>query len=160
MGIKQLLDEDPKMTIRNLLLNNWDTSNTSISTQPKISTGWWDKSNSTPQVSVTNRKDVGEGATFNESGGKGVGRDETTSVLVTGFAQRQDGEPNPKTLSFEFMQEVVRIVGNNAGNIGDFYLTTADAPTELPPGDPEGPPSVFAYQVTVTGRWLRTFYQP
>ena len=160
MARKQLLDEDPKMTIMNLLDNNWDSSNTSISTNPKISTGWWDKSNNTPQVSVTNRQDLGEGASFNDGGGEGVGRDETTTVLVTAFAQRQDGEPNPKKLSFEFQQEAARIIGNNAGSIGDFYLTTVDSPTELPPNDPELPPAVFGYQLTVTGRWLRTFFSP
>lgn len=160
MAQKQLLSEDPKVTIRDLLDNSWNTANTSISIKPSISTGWWDKENDYPQVSVTSRTDAGEGASFNESGGKGVGRDETTTVTVTCFATRQEGEPNPKKLTHEFLQEVYRIVGDNSGSIGDFYLTTADSPNELPSSGADTHPKVHGYQITVTGRWLRTFYTP
>lgn len=104
---------DPKISIRDVIKDNWVAANVSDIT-PSISTGWYDQKSSLPQVTVTNPSEVVEGG--GASGYSGMGSDGTPSQLWNGFvmldiwATRESTEINPKQLVFEMRKEVARIV--------------------------------------------------
>lgn len=115
--------QEPSITIRDLLRDNWDNSNTSISSDPDIDTGWWDFNSDSPQVTLAGGEDspVGGGQT-GWSGINSVGdpvQEMDGSVQIDCWANRRSASVNPKTLVYEFAEEVRRIIYNNAKNPGN-----------------------------------------
>lgn len=118
--------KDPKLVIRDLLDNNWDTTNTSIDSlspnKPRIHTGWFNGAEGwydIPQISVTNADEnpLGGGETgfsFIVPDGSGPGKSMLGNVDVVCWAHQDmyDGV-NAKTLTYEFSEEVKRIIKAN-----------------------------------------------
>lgn len=115
---------DPKLEIKNLLRDEWDTDNTSISSKPDFSTGWWDDNNSHPQVTVTSDDEAPLGG--GDTGQTHLSNASPTEQLLAGavdvnvWANRDSSDVNPKTLTYEFKEEVRRIVQSNREAISDF----------------------------------------
>lgn len=120
------LSTEPAISIRDLLANNWDSSNTSISSDPDIHTGWFKGApghGDTPQVSlIQSREDDFEGGDtgFFAQGAENLVQAFTGQVLAVCWAHHDmfDGV-NPKTLTFEMSEEVRRILKANTFAITD-----------------------------------------
>lgn len=113
---------DPILTIKDLLKDNWNPANTS-SVTPTFSTGWWDESNTSPQVTITNPDDIARGTTGYtgiKSDGSGPTQEYDGEVDVGCWAVRdEDGHNvNPKKLTYEFKEEIRRILMANAQGAG------------------------------------------
>jgi len=113
------LSKSPKMKVADMLANDWDESNTR-GIRPKISSGWWDKSSSYPQVTVNsiseNAVQAGDTGYISINNGDGAPTQLMGGELsVQCWAQRGNdiGDNNPKTMAFLFSSEVKRIVRAN-----------------------------------------------
>lgn len=112
------LSEEPAVRIRDLLEDNWDASNTSSIT-PKIHTGWFNNGwGDTPQVTITNPDEntFGGGDTgfiATEASGAGPVQAYVGTLMVVGWAHHEMNDQNPKSLVFEFSEEIKRIISNN-----------------------------------------------
>lgn len=115
--------KDPKLVVRDLISNNWNTANTSINDAPRVHTGWYNGAEGwgdTPQISVTNANEnpLGGGNT----GFSAIKADGSTPPIkhMLGFVDvvcwahqdMYDGV-NAKTLIYEFSEEVKRIIKDN-----------------------------------------------
>lgn len=141
----ETLPDDPKEDIKDIILNNWDNTNTSISEDPRVHTGWWNKSwDDQAQISVSDPDEnvFGGGQTgFSAMTGSGQGmKIMTGSVRVNCWAHHDMYDVNAKQLSFEMSEEVKRIIGDNIFGIsyldyiswtGRTEIVNADAPTTL-----------------------------
>lgn len=118
---------DPKLSIRNLIKNNWDASNTS-DIIPTVSTGWFDTKNKTPQITVTNPTEVVFGG--GPSGYTGMGSTPSQywdgSVNVDLWVTREDAgikdAVNPKKFLFQMKKEVKRIIKAKYQDISDLQF--------------------------------------
>jgi len=112
---------DPKLKIKDLLKNNWTAANTSNVT-PDFSTGWWDDNNDLPQVTVTSDDEAPLGG--GETGQTHLNSDNDQllagAVDVNVWANRDSSSENPKKLTYEFKDEVRRIVQANKEAITGF----------------------------------------
>lgn len=113
---------DPKLSIKDLIRDNWIAANTSNIT-PSIHTGWYDYDSKHPQITVTTPSEtvIGGGT----SGYSGMGSDGTPSQMWDGYVMldiwttREATAINPKQLIFEMRKEVARIVKANYEAITD-----------------------------------------
>lgn len=152
-----MIDTDPVILIRDMLQANWDVSNTDLSEQPRIHTGWYDYDAGTPQVTVTNPNEfvVNGGLTGISAGGndKPVQRKAGT-VLVNGWSgtrEKLKGEGpngddiNPKKMSHQLGKEINRVMLSNTTNV-----VNSIAPDSVQGSvEDEGPEIVFRHEVTV-----------
>lgn len=106
---------DPKLTIRDLLKDNWNAANTSGVT-PDVHTGHWNQEANNPQVTVTDpTEDIDLRGT--DPSGAGLVRWMLGGVLVGCWSTRDASSVNPKQLTVEMSEEVDRIVtANRFGN--------------------------------------------
>ena len=124
---------DPKLSIKDLIRDNWNSDNTSGVT-PSTHTGWYDLKSTMPQITVTDPSEVVEGG--GASGYTGMGSDGTPSQLMKGgvdvnlWCTRLSAERwlaltgsstiiNPKKCIFEMRQEIARIVKAGYESITD-----------------------------------------
>lgn len=161
-----MIEREPVVIVRDLLVGEWDASNTAYPNQPRVHTGWYDMGSPNPQVTVTNPNEgpTGGGDTgyTHMDGAGGVGQLITGTCLVNGWAgtredlegEASDGSDiNPKVLAWDFAKEIARILsdyasGTNDPNSGDLELSFV-APGEarrMVDTDPEN--AVFRYEVT------------
>jgi len=104
------LMQDPKLTIKDLLKNNWKASNTNNVT-PSFSTGLWDENNKYPQITITAEDEnlIIPGDTGYNGLGPNALQNVEGFVDVNCWAVREEKESedfnngaNPKGLTFQF----------------------------------------------------------
>lgn len=150
---------DPVLLVRDLLRNNWDASNTALSSAPKIHTGWYDDSSESPQVTVTNPDegalgggDTGYVATQGDGGGPVQERDGV--LLVNGWAgSRETTSQNPKKVAFDLREEIGRIIGANYSGVDHLNRLAVGTTRQLV--DDDRTPAVYRYEVTVSYGYRR-----
>lgn len=167
------IGEEPLAKICELVRTDWDASNTTYSSDPRIHTGWWDWDREEPVVTVTNPNEFpvsgGEAATgYSYMTGDGsVGQQYAGTCLVNCWAGTFDtdalegegssgGFLSPKILSWEMCKEVRRITRNYADGTtesdGSVQLTHV-APGEhrriVQSDEDDEHPALFRYEVTV-----------
>lgn len=120
---------DPKVSIKNLIKDNWDADNVSGIT-PVTHLGWYDTRSNMPQITITDTSEVVEaggvsGYTGMTSGGTPaqlwVGS-MSVNCWTTREATKDEGV-NPKRLIFEMREEIKRIVKAKYDDATDlFYI--------------------------------------
>lgn len=151
-----ITNTDLKKKVYEILKNNWDNANTSISTDPRFSTGWFDKGKDFPQVTVTNKNEVsGQEYDFIKADGSGPGKDVKESVQVNTWVHKGAVDVDPKTLSEEMKNEVKRLIHNRFESLSDYHLLGHGTPREIPQaGDVR--PHVFRFNIPVFAKWFQT----
>lgn len=139
--------DDPKLSIKNLIKDNWDSDNTSNVT-PNIHTGWYDAKSNRPQVTFTDPSEAViaggvSGYTGMTSGGTPT-QQWDGSVSVNFWVTREAVSVNPKAFLFEMRREVQRIVKANYDAISDLHCIAWKGGMEMPDTD----------QSPVVYRWI------
>lgn len=155
---------DPKIQLRDLLLDEWNTSNTSLSDRPRVHTGWYDYKNPVPQVTITNKEEsTVNGGDTGISAGTGTGKPaqhRAGTILVNGWSGTReelrgegpnDTDINPKQMAYELGKEIVRITLNY--DIDDFLSIAPDTVREL--ADSDAPEIVFREECVIRFVYVR-----
>lgn len=107
----------PEKAFMDLLINEWDSTNVdyNFDESRRISTGWWDESNSYPQVTVTK---ITEDLSYDAISGSGqpvswVPASIDVNCWVSFDSEVLNGE-NPMVLLHQLSREVARITFKNA----------------------------------------------
>lgn len=162
-----MIDEDPVLIIKDLLVNNWDANDTSLADAPRIHTGWYNYGSSDPQVTITNPDEftVGGGNTGISAGtgDGGAAQVRAGTVTVNAWAGTRDdmegvgdggSNLNPKDAAYSMAKEVHGIIQNNADGTlddgGNRQLNSlgADEARRIVDSNDDGP-AVYRYEVTV-----------
>lgn len=121
MSAPQLLDREPVVIVRDLLITQWDPTNIdgTFDAAAWIHTGWYDDSNPNPQISVVFDREVVTSPTgytgIDPGGGGPTAWPEGivhVDVWVPGDRDLTGGE-NPKKHTWQLRKEVERIIGLN-----------------------------------------------
>lgn len=166
MSSPQLLDSEPVVIVRDLLIGQWNAANIdgTFDAPAWIHTGWW-AGNPNPEISVTfDRETVDSptGYTGIDPGGGGPtawpdGR-VNVDIWVPGDRDRTGGV-NPKLHIWQLRLEVERIIGENYGG-----TTDADGNRELQSlgtgnirriPEPEETPVAHRVRIPVTYTYFR-----
>ena len=154
---------DPNVVIRDVLVDNWDVSATSITSAPVVHTGWYDRDGDMPCLTVTN-SDEGPyqgGATgftgLDGQTGKGMQRLSGYALVNCVAGTRDDcqgltdggGDINPKMLRNELYEQASQILLD--ASPAEFYTLGPGDARDLVDTD-EGP-AVFRTEVRAV--WLR-----
>lgn len=144
--------KDPKMTVLDLVENGWDTSNTDIGYEPDFHTGWHNPEATEPEVTVSalNDETPGIGGTgftgIDPSGAGGIQHPEGIVSIDCWSDREVEDDVNPKTVTFNFSEEVKRIIKNNTLSATDLTYLVYNGRDEVPPDGDEATPT-FHYQV-------------
>lgn len=144
---------DPVLSVYELLRDNWDNSNTSIGSDPNISTGWFDHEANSPQVTVSNLEEgpiFGGQAPFSGIQGDGSGpvQEFSGTVEVNCWSSRElESSVNPKKLIHEFYEEVRRLINLNTTSLTDLRYVAVGAREFIV--DTEAEPAVFRYRTEI-----------
>lgn len=148
--------DDIKPTLRTLLINNWDATNTPLSSRPSISTGNWDKNNEDSQITLSEQSDsLGQSASgYDYKTPDGPGKFVRSVVTVTGHAvwknsYKKDGI-NPKQLAERLASESVRIFMEN---FNDASFDNLSPITSNEGRDRQSNPTRFFYSVEVLAEY-------
>lgn len=142
--------ERPTKSLMDVFIDDWDDTNIAygFDESRRISTGWWDESNSHPQVTVT---PVTEDFSYDAMGGGGSPTSWVPALMdVNVWVAFDDdvlGGLNPLDVEFELLREVLRIVAKNATGtqspsnetefnriepgVSSFQVHTDEAPTTI-----------------------------
>ena len=126
--------DDPKLSIRNLIKDNWNSVNTSGVT-PVIHCGWYDTKANMPQITITDTSEVVEAGGI--SGYTGMTSNGTPAQLWVGTASvnlwvtREAVSVNPKQFLFEMREEVKRIIQAGYDDISDLHFIAWRGGTEM-----------------------------
>jgi hypothetical protein len=105
---------EPKEAAEIILRDEWDASNTSISSAPAIHTGNYDQGSEDPQVTITTVSETAPGAGTTgisaQTGGGALVQDSVGRLQIDCWSDRQEALPNPKQLTREMAEEVRRIL--------------------------------------------------
>lgn len=146
--------KDPKLSILDLLKANWDHSNTSLSYDPDLHTGWHNPEASNPEVTVSSARESptagGTGFSAIDPSGAGGVQEMEGIVAVDCWSNRDVADENPKSVIFEFSEEVKRIVKQNTFNADDLRYIVWRGRREV---TPENEPDVTFHYAT------RVWYQ-
>lgn len=151
---------DTKLTVRDLLREEWDNSNVpSALEQSDIHTGWFNDGKGFPQVSVSSNEEtpVGGGETgYTGIRGNGGGpiQQRQGTVLVTVWAgSREDYEfaGLEQKQANEMANEVERIMFNPS--VEHLHSATVTSRTRLV--DDDETPSVHFVQMEITYNWVK-----
>lgn len=108
---------DPKLRIKDLIRDQWDSTEVSYSGSIDKHTGWYGENSVGPQVTVTNPDEVvlGGGATqISGNGPDGISQVRQGTVLVNFWSgTRDDTGINPKKLSHEMKEHGKDIINDN-----------------------------------------------
>ena len=104
---------DPVMSLKSLLEDNWVPANTSSIT-PDISTGWYDLAAKRPVVTLTDPVDTpvsnGQVKFFGIVQNGSPNQYMMSTLALNVWVTRTTATMNPKQLRFEFVQEIQRIL--------------------------------------------------
>jgi hypothetical protein len=135
---------DPVISIKDLVKDNWTAANTSGVT-PYCHTGWWDTKSNHVQITFTDPSKVvvaGGAAHFTGMTSSGVPAklwDCTLTVNI--WITRESAGKEPKQLRFEMEQEVDRILKKYFEEISDLQYVTWKGGFGTVESDP--PPTVY-----------------
>lgn len=119
------LSEDYILTVRDLIINNWNSTNVSslpigtTSGTIRVHTGWFNHSWNQPQIGVVNPTEfpLSGGTTgfiATDAGGAGGVKFMIADMNVACWAHNEDNTNiNPLLLRFQMSEEVKRIIKNN-----------------------------------------------
>jgi len=154
--------DDPKLTIRDTVRDNWSASGLPESiSDSDIHTGWFDDGKGFPQVSVSNEEDspfnggeTGYGAI--DGGGKGGIQLRSGTVLVTAWGGSRDDYANrgEEQLQAQGMaDEIESIVAENQAP-GDFHSLSVGQREKIV--DDEVTPTEHGVQLQLIFTWRKT----
>lgn len=142
--------KDPKMTVHDLIDSDWDNTNTSINYDPDIHTGWHNPESTDPEVTISSAEETptagGTGFSAIDPTGAGPVMELDGVVSVDCWSDREVADPNPKTLTFEFTEEVKRILKNHLLDAQDLRFLVYHGRREIPP-ESDDPTPTFHYAV-------------
>jgi hypothetical protein len=148
--------KDPKVTVLDLIENNWNALNTSYGQDPDFHTGWHNPQSTDPEVVVSRAEENptagGTGFSAIDPTGAGPVQEIDGIVSIEAFSDREVSDVNPKTLTFEFTEEVKSIVKNHALTATDLRYLSYNGRRELPPENSSEPIPTFHYT-------MRAWYQ-
>jgi len=173
---EQLTDDELAVVLR-ILRDNWESSNTDYSADPRFTTGWWDWAREEPTVTVTDSDvaPLGGGDTgYTHMDGDGnVGQRLNGTAMVNCWAGTYEtdalageasggGRLSPKILANQMKVEARRLLRRPDGTTdsnGDPQLSFV-APgraRRIVESDPEGEhPTLFRYAVTARFGYVET----
>jgi len=116
-------DKEPIVYLRDALKADWDNTNTSLTEDPRIHTGWYDESSTSPQITITNPNEnaINGGNTgysgMNPSSGSASQIIDGVAIVNSWAGTREDlqgegsggADINPKQLRWEMKEEIERI---------------------------------------------------
>lgn len=111
-----MLTTDPKLSLKNILVADWNPANTSIVAAPRIHTGWYNGQwGNVAQVTITSPTETpirGGETGFMGMGPDGKGVQLMLGILSVGTWSHQDmyDGVNAKALTWEMSKEVQRII--------------------------------------------------
>lgn len=152
------LTEDPILTIRDLLIANWNPANTSGLT-PRIHTGSFNHSWAEPQVAILDPSEFPAGG--GQTGFRGI--ESTTgngvkfmigNVTVGGYSHDEDNSgTNPRILRFEISEEIKRIIKDNLYPVGGdlCWLSWTGRASRT---DPDAEPVLFWYDTFISYMYI------
>jgi hypothetical protein len=130
--------QEAPVVIRDLLDNNWDSTNTQ-SIKPTIVTGWWNETRDQNMVTIsgTDETAIGGGRTgyFGTQSNAGPVKDIDGSAQIDCWSdadQFTTSSTSAKNLVWDFSEEVKRIITNNTIKISEFRYLSWMGRTELP----------------------------
>lgn len=166
-----LLDEEHLTIILGVLDTDWNNANTSYSSDPRFSTGWWDWGRDVPSVTVTNPQvnpaSVAQnptGATYMTGDGR-VGQRQNGFCLVNAWGGTFDTDAlategpggdrlSPKILAWEMCKEVRRILlsyaegtTTSSGDVELTFLMPGETRRIVESDEEQEHPTLFRYEV-------------
>ena len=152
----------PKIAAKTILEDEWDASNTSISSPPEIHTGNYSQEAEEPQVSITSVSETaaegGETGISAQSGGGDAVQDSVGDLQIDCWSDREANSVNPKKLTREMAEEARRILlgvgtdirtklsGTSLDGTELVQMTPATPPQERPP-EVDRTPVVYGYLI-------------
>jgi hypothetical protein len=151
---------DPKVSIKNLVKNNWVAANIVGTTTPDFHTGWWNPKSLAAQLTFGSRSESFQGVSGYdaiEGGGGGPVQIANGVLFANCWAFRDEGAsgPNPKQLVYDMAEETRRIVLANYDQISNLDFVSILSVDEVEP-NPNEQPMVFRMAVTVGYKWRTT----
>lgn len=148
---------DPKISVRDLLDNNWDHSNTVISEDPLIHTGWFNHDwSGRAQVTVTDADEdaIGGATGFSGISASGEGLQIELGQMFVGCWATDpmyDGA-HFKQVAYDLSEEVKRIVLDNTFGISDMQWVAWKGRRDVI--DRDADPILYRYECTVVYQYL------
>lgn len=168
-----VIGEEPLVIVRELLASGWDNANTTYSSDPRFTTGWWDWGRDMPTVTVTNAQitsvsaatDTRTGYSYMTGDGR-VGQLKNGIMLVNCWGgtfetpaldgEASDGERlSPKINAWEMCKEARRILLNNAegtladdGSVELSFVSPAEHRRLVDTDEDDEHPTLFRYELT------------
>lgn len=152
---------DPKLSIRDLLADNWDNTNTVISEDPLINTGWFNHSwENRAQVTITapDEEPLAGGATGYSgisAAGEGLKIMVGTMDVECWAHEKMYGslaQGEYKQLAYDMSEEVKRIVDTNTLTTSDLEWVSWAGRRELV--DTDADPVLYRYRCLVDYEYL------
>ena len=151
---------EPKVSIMDLVEENWNSENVSGIT-PDFHTGWWNPHSGATQLTFTGDDEAfhgesGYGAI--EGGGGGPVQIVNGVMFANCWAFRSEGvggSTNPKKIVYEMAKEVRRIILANFNTITNLTYVSVIGIGDVPPDDGTNP-MVFRKAVTIGFNWRTT----
>lgn len=138
-----------KVGLMNLIEAKWKPSNTILDDIPHIHTGWFDRANKKPQVTITTEQyesDLYSGISQN-----GIVKDYDGSVQVNTWIEENLNKGYRKQLSDEMAQEIKRIIHENYDELdGYWYISVISADEK---NDIERNPTLYRYNFMVAYKY-------
>lgn len=149
---------DLRLKLYEMMRDRWNTDNT-LGVTPDFHTGWLNKKNTSPQLTVTGFDDTVSGG--GESGYSGFSNEgpmqfRVRLAYIDCWAMRiPDSGWNPKALVHDMAMEAERLIYLNwREDLGGYDSVAVRSIAEIPPVSDEG--SVwFRFRMTVGGFWRR-----
>lgn len=143
--------KDPKLSVLDLLTDNWDNTNTSLSYDPDIHTGWHNPESSNPEVTVSSARESptagGTGFSAIDPSGAGGVQEMDGIIAADCWSDREVSSVNPKTVIFELTEEVKRIIKANTFNATDLRYVVWRGRREIPPANEPDPTFHYATRI-------------
>ena len=148
----------PKLTIKDLIKNNWDNTNT-LTITPDFHTGWLNPGGAQYQVvfpTVTEGTPTPSGYGPMAADGPVSWRIGTLPIGVFGRRDPVEATPvNPKKWVELAAREIERIIHANFISIADFEYLSVSASDEQPP-DTQTEPPYYGWTVMAQYEWRKT----
>lgn len=145
---------DPIVTFKDLLKAQWDDSNIVGTRTPKFSTGWYDETASYDQITFSDAPDI---VTPHGVRGDGTGLIEEIqgTIMARAWAIRRTGQPNPKQIVWDYIEEVIRIIKAFEQASPDPGIDVMRPGATFRNTDVERSPTVYWRELEIEYSWLR-----